>query len=135
MKLRARILKIVAAIAVVATAAGCASLSESTAYRFEVVGQPMISRADRTLTVRMVNASNGQPVTNAEVYALRIVNTYSPKAVPSTQWQRTALRPDGQGNYVYDGPGVGETLRLTARVPGADALIVGTVATRRPGPG
>jgi uncharacterized GH25 family protein len=135
MKPRTRIHRIVAAVALILTAAGCAGLSESTAYRFEVVGQPMIANAGRTLTVRMVNASNGQPVMNAEVYALRVVNTLSPKAVPSTQWQRTALRPDGQGNYVYEGPGTGQTLRLTARVPGAGALIVGTVATRTPNPG
>ena len=133
MKPRTRIHRIVAAVVLMVTVAGCAGLNESSAYRFEIVGQPM--NAGRTLTVRMVNASNGQRVTNAEVYTLRLVNTLSPKAVPSTQWQRTALKPDGQGNYVYDGPGTGQTLRLTARVPGADALIVGTVATRTPSPG
>ena len=135
MKPRTRIHKIVAAVAVILTAAGCAGLSESTAYRFEIIDQPMIASGGRALTVRMVNALNGQPVTNAEVYALRLVNTLSPKAVPSTQWQRTSLKPDGQGNYVYEGPGTGGTLRLTARVPGAGAPIVGTVATRTPGPG
>lgn len=135
MKLRTKIHRIGAAAVLLVTVAGCASLSESSAYRFEIVGQPMLANAGRTVTVRMVNASNGQPVTNAEVYALRVVNALSPKAVPSVQYQRTPLRPDGQGNYVYDGPGTGETLRLTARVPGSGALIVGTVATRRPGPG
>lgn len=135
MKPRTRIYKMVAAAAMILTVAGCASLSESAAYRFEVVGQPVVTGAGSALTVRMVNASTGQPVTNADVYALRLVNALSPKAVPSTQWQRTALNPDGQGNYVYEGPGTSETLRLTARVPGAGAPIVGTVVSRTPGPG
>ena len=135
MKPRTKIHRIGAAAAILVTVAGCASLSESSAYRFEIVGQPMIASIGRTVTVRMVNASNGQPVTNAEVYALRAVNALSPKAVPSVQYQRTALRPDGQGNYLYEGPGTGQTLRLTARVPGANALVVGTVATRTPNPG
>ena len=128
MKPRTRICGIVAVVALMVTTAGCASLSESSVYRFEVVGPD----TGRAVTVRMVDASNGQAVTNADVYALRLVTALSPKAVPSVQYQRTALRPDGQGNYVYEGPSTGGTLRLTARVPGASAPIMATVFTGTP---
>ena len=129
MKPRTRIYRTVAVGAFIATLAGCAGLTESSAYRFEVVGQP---NAGRTLIVRMVDASNGQPVTNAEVFALRAVTAVSPKASPPIQYERARLRPDGQGNYVYDGPATGGTLRLTARVPGTSGPILGTLATRTP---
>lgn len=129
MKPRTRIYRAVAIGAFIATLAGCAGLSESSAYRFEIVGQP---NTGRTLVVRMVDASNGQPVTNAEVFAVRAVTAASPKAMPPIQYDRTRLRPDGQGNYVYDGPATGGTLRLTARVPGISSPIMGTLATRTP---
>lgn len=128
MKPRTRIYRTVAVAALTASLAGCAGLTESSAYRFEVVG----TDTGRAVTVRMVDTSNGQAVTNAEVYALRVVTALSPKAVPSTQWRHTRLRPDGQGNYVYEGPATGGTFRLTARVPGTSGPIVGTLATRTP---
>jgi hypothetical protein len=120
----------VAAIAMIVTA-GCAGLIESSTYKFEIVGQPVATNAGRTLTVRMVNASNGQPVRNAEVFAVHAVFAPSLKALPSVQWVRTRLKPDGHGDYLYEATNLnaGEALRLTARVPGADAQIVGTVET------
>lgn len=127
MNLATKIRVLVAAVAVIATITGCASLGESSAYRFEIVGQPVITNVGSTLTVRMVNASNGEPVTNAEVVAVRAVLVPSPK--PSFRWVRTPLKPDGHGDYLYEGSNPGATLKLTARVPGVDVYITGTVET------
>src|SRR5882672_8011606 len=100
MKTNTKIRSMVAAIAVIVTTAACAGLNESNAYKFETVGQPVVTNAGRTLTVRMVNASTGQPVTNAEVFVIHPVWALSPRAVPAVQWARTPLKPDGQGNYL-----------------------------------
>ena len=124
-----------AAIAIIGTAAGCATFNESGAYRFEAVGQPVPSNAGTTLTVRMLNVANGQRVTDAEVFYLHPVYPISPRATPAVQWERTPLKPDGHGDYIFQGSNLhaGDTLRLTARVPGSENLVVGTVETPRPG--
>jgi hypothetical protein len=131
MKTNTKIRSMVVAIALIVTTAACAGLNESNAYKFETVGQPVVTNSGSTLTVRMVNASNGQPVTNAEVFAVHAVFLPSTKTVPSVQWVRTPLKPDGHGDYLYEGANLngGATLRLTARLPGTDAQIVGTVET------
>ena len=127
-----KIRSIAAAVAVIVATAGCASLNESAEYRFEIVGQPATSSAGTTFTVRMLKASNGQRVTNAEIFVTHPEFAISPKAVPWVRYERIALKPDGQGDYLYQGANIrgSETLSLSARVPGVNESIIGTLVTR-----
>ena len=113
-------------VLVIVATAGCASVSGSSAYRFELVAQRGTTNA-ATITVLMVDASTGQAVTNANVYAFPPEHTLSAKDIRWVRWIK--LKPNGRGGYVYQGTNLhaGETIRLNARVPSLDTLIVGTV--------
>ena len=127
-----------AAVAVLGVTAGCATVGQSSAYRFEVVGEPVPTGTGTMLTVRLLNAATGQRVTDAEVFSIRTVWAISPKAIPAAQSQRTPLKPDGHGDYLYESSSIhaGEKLNLSASVPGSANRIVGTIETpRSSGPG
>jgi hypothetical protein len=131
MKIITKIGTTVAVIAAIAATAGCASVVESSAYRFELAELSASTDTGTTLTVRMLDISTGQPVTNAEVFAVHAKRAPFYKTVPQIRRERIALTSDGQGNYLYQSTALraGETVRLNARIPGSSALIVGTVRT------
>lgn len=120
---------VTAVILLAAIASGCASTFESDAYKFEIVGQPVIGDTRSTIAVRLVNISNERSVADAEVFALRTQFTPNPRAIVWATQTRVPLRPDGRGDFLYEGHDLhaGETLWLLARVAGEDSPIRGSV--------
>jgi hypothetical protein len=119
----------VARIAFVATIlialSGCAALtSQSDDYYFSAVGHP----SGDTLTVHFVNTVTGQPITDAQLFALH--KEYRPaKGAPQIVDQRIPLNPNGRGDYTYESRDVqaGALIAVAAQVQGHDSLIYGIV--------
>lgn len=117
----------VAAIAWITTAS--AVNAQSPAYAFKIVQSSPPAPTERSVTVELLDTSNGQPVADAQLDAVRTVYAANPKVFPSVRQIVVALKPDGHGGYVYSDESLksGSTLRLRARLPGRGSPVWGTV--------
>ncbi len=100
-------------------------------YRFEVVGQPVKTGTQATITVRLVRAQTNQPVTNAVIFQQRLEMLMQGMA-PMGGVVGPA-QPDGQGNYrfaVQTGMAGDWTLTLAARIQGESDVVRATVRVR-----
>ncbi len=110
-----------------ATALSLASLGQAGAadrYSFEAMRQA----SGDALTIRLVDETNGQTVSNAHMYAIH--RQWIPaKGEPRFLDRRVALAPDGHGAFTYQGNDVqsGVTIRLVARIDDTDSDILGSV--------
>jgi hypothetical protein len=135
---RLRVYSVVVFLATVVS--GCLSATPET-YKFETVRRPGSGNPSSTFIVRLVNVANGQQVSNAEVFALRMVFAPNYKGHLTIMDRRVALKSDGGGDFIYEAGDVdpreagelhpGETVRLVARVAGENSLIRGTVKVDR----
>ena len=109
------------------TALSLASLGHATAanrYRFEAEGRA----SGDTLTIRVIDETNGQAVSDARIYVIR--RQWIPvKGEPRFLERRVALEPDGHGAFIYQGNDVqsGVTIRLIARIDDTNPDILGSV--------
>ncbi len=89
----------------------------SNAYKFESAG----CLSGDTMKVRLIDASTGQAVRDAQVFAVH--RQWLPtKGAPRFIDRKVALSPDGQGRFVYEGQDVapGATIAFVARLDGQD---------------
>jgi hypothetical protein len=100
-------------------------------YRFELVGQPIQTGAQATVTVRLVRIQTNQPVANAVIYQQRLEMPMQGMA-PMSGVVGPA-QADGQGNYrfaVQTGMGGDWTLTLAARIQGETEVVRATLRVR-----
>jgi hypothetical protein len=93
-------------------------------YRFEAVGQP----SGITLTVRVVDGTSRQPITNAHLFAIH--RQWLPtKGAPQFLDHRIALTPEANGTFAYKSNDVqtGVTIRFVAQIDDQASVIWGTV--------
>jgi len=116
-----------AALAVVVAAS--AVNAQTPTYTFKIIRFDTSSATERSITVELVDASNRQPVTNAQVDVVHTVYAANPKTFPPLRRVVVPLKPDGQGGYVYSDEGLrpGNPVRLRARLPGQSSPIWGAV--------
>ena len=107
--------------AVLSLAANPASAAVN--YKFETVSSP----SGAMLTVRLVDAATGQPVTNAHVYVVHRQWLPIKSPVPFID-RRIELKRDGNGVFTYQGNDVqaGATIPLVADV-GDSAEVRGSI--------
>jgi hypothetical protein len=93
-------------------------------YKFEVVGQP----SGTTLSLRLVKATNEQPVADAHIFAIHR-QWLAAKGQPRPLDVRIALTPVGNGTFIYEGDDVqpGVTIRLVAQIDNSDSDVAGSV--------
>ena len=74
-----------------------------------------------TVAIRLVDEASGKSVTNAQVFAVH--RQWLPgKGEPRSIERKVALKPDGEGRFIYQGGEVqsGANLKLVAQLDGAD---------------
>lgn len=100
-------------------------------YRFEVVGQPIKTGTQATVTVRLVRVQTNQPVANAVIYQQRLEMQMQGMAPMSGVVGQA--QPDGQGNYrlaVQTRMEGDWTLTLAARIQGESEVVRATLRVR-----
>lgn len=119
------------------TVVACASAGLQSRYRFEVVDQPVLASAHSTITVRVIDVSNGQAVDGATISKVQLTMTMSSTVPPgkgiwhpdrSHSEQIRFVGSRGVGEYRFLGdvsmPGTWK-LVLTALVPGESSPVEG----------
>ena len=112
---------------VFAAALSLATMANAAApdsYRFEAVGQP----SGITLTIRLVDETSGQPVSDAHVFAIHR-QWLAMKGEPRFLDRRIALAPAGNGTFTYESNDVqtGVTIRFVAQIDDKDSDFWGSV--------
>lgn len=100
-------------------------------YRFEVVGQPIKTGTQATVTVRLVRVQTNQPVANAVIFQQRLEMSMQGMAPMSAVVG--PAQPDGQGNYrfaVQTGMEGDWTLTIAARIQGESEVVRATLRVR-----
>jgi hypothetical protein len=107
--------------------AGCQTPNDvSDSYKFQLEGKPVFADDGATISVRLVRA-DGSPVSDAEVYATRWVDT-GLKSVPR-RLQRMPMHADGKGLFTYSSDKVheGDTLQVEANLPPSGSTVQGRI--------
>jgi hypothetical protein len=127
--------RVVVAAALSVTLGACAT-AKPQAYRFDVVNQPVPVSAHSEITVRLVDVSNGEPVSDVRILKKQLQTIWRPLAKrrsPASVSKPMAedvkyIGPVGSGLYRFLGdvsmPGKW-TLNLSANVPGEAEPISG----------
>jgi hypothetical protein len=86
-------------------------------YRFQCAN----CVSGNTVAVRLIDATTGKSVTDAQVFAVHR-QWLSGKGAPRFLDRKVALTPDGDGRFTYHGDDVqrGANLRLVAQLDGSD---------------
>jgi hypothetical protein len=124
-------------VALVFLIAACAS-TESPAYRFDVVDQPVPVSAQSEFDLRLTEASPGRPVSNATIDDSSLAMTHYRPSGKARGNVTTPMRgevkfigPDGPGLYRFMGdvsmPGTWK-LKVSANVPGKSEPVTGTTS-------
>jgi hypothetical protein len=100
----------------------CVSV-DPDAYSFIVTRQ-----TESIVAVRLIDVHTGQAVQGASLYALQVRFAPFRKHVPQVRWTRVPLRPDGQGNHVYERGDFrrGQVGTFVAHLPGRLSELQGT---------
>jgi hypothetical protein len=119
------------------TVVACASTGSHSRYRFEVLDQPVPVSAHSTITVRVIDVSNGQPVDGATIPEAQLTMKMSSTVPPGKGIWHPDRSHSEQIRFVGS-PGVGEyrflgdvsmqgtwRLVLTALVPGESSPVEG----------
>jgi hypothetical protein len=112
---------VVFAVIAITTLAACAAQAYDTNYRFEVLNRPAPGMA----TIELVDAHTGQRVSDATLFTVKWAYGGA-KNVPPHQ-QQIELKANGDVTFMVRAD-TGDTLHLTAHLPGVNDLVRGSVS-------
>lgn len=120
-----------AAIMLAAGAYSGSAYAAASDYRFDMVGEPVRSATQTTITIRLTHIPTGRAVTDAVIFQTRLEMPM--QGMAPMAGRVSAAQPDGQGQYRFTAETAmaGEwRLSLAARVQGESEVVRATLMIR-----